>query len=70
MSETQTFPYATHLDIKFQPLSLVDVPALVKALDEALTQEWNADELSSRHSRSWGDVARELYPILASTLRR
>ena len=28
---TQAFPYATHLDIKFDPLSLVDVPALVAA---------------------------------------
>jgi mannose-6-phosphate isomerase-like protein (cupin superfamily) len=25
------YPYATHLDIKYPPLSLVDVPALVKA---------------------------------------
>jgi mannose-6-phosphate isomerase-like protein (cupin superfamily) len=27
----QDFPYATHLDIKFDPLTLVDVPALVAA---------------------------------------
>ncbi len=31
MSESQSGPYATHLDIKFPALSLVDVPALVKA---------------------------------------
>jgi len=31
MSETPSFPYATHLDIKFPALSLVDVPALVQA---------------------------------------
>jgi mannose-6-phosphate isomerase-like protein (cupin superfamily) len=31
MSESQDYPYATHLDIKFPPLRLVDVPALVKA---------------------------------------
>ena len=31
MSTDQAFPYATHLDIKFQGLSLVDVPALVRA---------------------------------------
>ena len=29
MSESQQYPYATHLDIKFAPLSVVDVPALV-----------------------------------------
>jgi hypothetical protein len=34
MSETQTFPHATHLDVKFAPLSLVDVPALVQACTE------------------------------------
>ncbi len=27
----QDFPYATHLDVKFDPLTLVDVPALVAA---------------------------------------
>jgi len=26
-----TYPYATHLDVKFAPLSVVDVPALVAA---------------------------------------
>jgi mannose-6-phosphate isomerase-like protein (cupin superfamily) len=30
---TQAFPYATHLDIKFPPLALVDVPGLVAACD-------------------------------------
>jgi len=30
---TQPFPYETHLDIKFPPLSLVDVPGLVAAVD-------------------------------------
>lgn len=28
---TRDYPYSTHLDIKFRPLSLVDVPALVAA---------------------------------------
>lgn len=36
MSDTERFPYATHLDIKFPALSLVDVPALV----EACTDRW------------------------------
>ena len=29
MSEPESYPYATHLDIKFAPLSVVDVPALI-----------------------------------------
>ena len=29
---TQSFPYATHLDIKYEPLEVVDVPALVAAV--------------------------------------
>jgi mannose-6-phosphate isomerase-like protein (cupin superfamily) len=28
---TQEFPYSTHLDVKFPPLTLVDVPGLVAA---------------------------------------
>ncbi|HET7615193.1 MAG TPA: cupin domain-containing protein [Gemmatimonadaceae bacterium] len=28
----QSFPYATHLDIKYQPLEIADVPALVDAV--------------------------------------
>ena len=31
MAEAAKYPYATHLDIKFNPLEVVDVPALVKA---------------------------------------
>ena len=31
MTEAASYPYATHLDIKFAPLSVVDVPALVAA---------------------------------------
>ena len=31
MSTADAFPYATHLDIKFPALSVVDVPALVRA---------------------------------------
>ena len=31
MSEATRYPYATYLDIKFGPLSVVDVPALVAA---------------------------------------
>ncbi|MDH7516072.1 MAG: cupin domain-containing protein [Bacteroidota bacterium] len=31
MSESSSFPYATYLDVKFPPSTLVDVPALVRA---------------------------------------
>jgi mannose-6-phosphate isomerase-like protein (cupin superfamily) len=30
------FPYATHLDIKYQPLEIIDIPALV----DAVRDEW------------------------------
>jgi len=36
MSESQTFPYATYLDVKFAPLTVVDLPPLV----EACTDRW------------------------------
>jgi len=36
MSEQPDYPYATHLDIKFPALRLVDVPALVKTC----TDKW------------------------------
>jgi len=36
MSDNATYPYATYLDVKFPPLSIVDVPALVKAC----TDKW------------------------------
>ena len=31
MAATPAYPYATHLDVKFPQLALVDVPSLVKA---------------------------------------
>jgi Cupin domain len=31
MSDPKDLPYATHLDVKFPPLAVVDVPALVSA---------------------------------------
>src|SRR5216110_2043695 len=36
MSQPQRYPYATYVDVKFPPLSLVDVPSLVKAC----TDKW------------------------------
>jgi hypothetical protein len=34
MSDSQTYPYATYLDVKFPALSLVDVPPLVAAVTD------------------------------------
>ena len=34
MNEAQQYPYATYLDIKFPPLALVDVPALIRACQD------------------------------------
>jgi mannose-6-phosphate isomerase-like protein (cupin superfamily) len=34
MTEAKNYPYATYLDIKFAPLSVVNVPALVAACKE------------------------------------
>ena len=36
MTKSQDYPYATHLNIKFPALSVVDVPALV----QACTDKW------------------------------
>src|SRR5215475_16156175 len=36
MSDQQSFPYATHLNVQYSPLELVDVPALVAAC----TDKW------------------------------
>ena len=36
MSDTQTFPYETRLDIRFQPLELIDE----KALSDSCTYKW------------------------------
>lgn len=41
-----------------------DAPALAQALEEVLAQSWSAEAISSRHSRSWADVAQDLYRVL------
>ncbi len=41
-----------------------DVPALTKALQQVLDATWDATAISATHSRSWSDVADELYQIL------
>ena len=32
VSQAQDYPYATYLDVKFAPLSVVDVPGLIALL--------------------------------------
>ena len=34
---TQNFPYATYLDIRYPPLEVVDVPAIVDAVRDSGT---------------------------------
>jgi mannose-6-phosphate isomerase-like protein (cupin superfamily) len=36
MSDSPSYPYATHLDIKYAPLEVIDVPALTAAV----TDQW------------------------------
>jgi len=36
MSDTQTYPYDTHLDLRFRPLEVIDE----KALSEAVSHPW------------------------------
>jgi len=48
----------------------MDTPALAQALDEVLTATWDAEAISSKRSRSWSDVAQELYVVLEDTLAR
>jgi mannose-6-phosphate isomerase-like protein (cupin superfamily) len=36
VAEASSYPYATHLDIKFEPLELIDVQALA----DACTDQW------------------------------
>jgi glycosyltransferase involved in cell wall biosynthesis len=42
-----------------------DVAALAAGLREVLGREWDAGAIASRHSRSWEDVAGEVYGVLA-----
>ncbi len=42
----------------------IDAPALANALDETLSRRWSADEIASRHHRSWEDVSRDVLGVL------
>lgn len=47
-----------------------DAAALAAALDDALRHPWRAEEIAAIHSRSWRDVASDLYGVLEETLAR
>lgn len=46
------------------------VSALTRALDEVLAETWDAEALSQKHSRSWEDVAHDLFQVLEGQDRR
>ena len=45
-----------------------DVPALAAALDTVLSQTWDANAIVARQSRSWTQVADQLYRTLREVL--
>ncbi|HEU4636898.1 MAG TPA: glycosyltransferase [Edaphobacter sp.] len=47
-----------------------DPEALASALDQVLSQPWEAAEIAGRHSRSWADVSRDVAKILSTCLVR
>ncbi len=46
-----------------------DATALTRALDEVLAASWDASTLSRAHSRSWDEVAADVYGILEGAVR-
>jgi teichuronic acid biosynthesis glycosyltransferase TuaC len=49
-------------------VSPMDVPTLTRALEETLAASWDAEQIAARHSRSWSDVADDVYDVLERTL--
>ena len=45
-----------------------DVPALAAALDTVLSETWDADAIVARQSRSWSEVADQVYRTLRAIL--
>ncbi|HEY0163046.1 MAG TPA: glycosyltransferase [Edaphobacter sp.] len=45
-----------------------DAAALAQAFDEVLAQSWDAEAISTHHSRGWEDVSRDVEAILTRTL--
>jgi glycosyltransferase involved in cell wall biosynthesis len=46
-----------------------DAEALERALDQVLSHDWDANAISSHHSRSWSDVSDEVEKILRDVLK-
>ena len=47
-----------------------DGAALRVGLDEVLEQRWDAEEIASRHSRSWEELAEQVFGVLERTVAR
>jgi teichuronic acid biosynthesis glycosyltransferase TuaC len=45
-----------------------DTTRLAKALSEVLARDWNASEISSRHSRSWSNVSDDVQKVLENVI--
>ena len=46
----------------------MNVPALTRGLAETLAEPWDAQQIAARHSRSWGDVAEDVYGVLEQAI--
>jgi glycosyltransferase involved in cell wall biosynthesis len=46
-----------------------DVPALTEALSEVLSIGWSAEDIAAQHTRSWSNVADDLFTVLQQTVR-
>jgi len=47
-----------------------DVPALARALDDVLSETWIAEAIVARQSKSWAQVADQVYRVLVETVGR
>ena len=47
-----------------------DIPGLAQALTNVLSRSWDADAISAQQSRSWQDVADQVYSILQLSIER
>jgi hypothetical protein len=55
MAETAAHPYATHLGIKFDPLTLIDVSSLAKTRSAPVVSTGRRNTLSLRRDGVWFD---------------
>jgi hypothetical protein len=47
-----------------------EVSGLASALDEVLTQTWDAEAIAACHNRSWSDVSDDVEEILKAVLQK